>query len=392
MARAIVRAWRRLVRACLADDGLATPGQPAERSTPTLVACSGGADSICLAAVLVAAGGRGPITLAHVVHRGMRPDGDLKADAASVRAFAEQWGVGYAQRDVLLEAGARSDGSTEEASSPPSEATFRRGRYAALQDMADETGARIIVTGHHADDQLETVLLALLRGAGPRGLAGMPDRRRLKRPTGRPTEDASGEDGRSSSSEGRAAWLVRPMLRVTRADAEALCRSVGIAWRTDASNADESLLRNALRAHVTPTLEALRPGVAGRVARATPAVRAAADALQANGAATFAYAAIEHDHETAGGDSACEARGRLIGVWRRKWLTHADPAVLSAGLQHVVTCAQCESRGAAQSSATLAAAARAIADGSSERREVELGASVSCIVHADRVMLVDRRG
>jgi tRNA(Ile)-lysidine synthase TilS/MesJ len=102
----------------------------------------------------------------------------------------------------------------------------------------------VIATAHHADDQLETMLMALVRGGGPRGLAGIAE-----------------------CSRRGAARLIRPMLGVTRADCERLCREAGWPWREDATNRDESRLRAALRHRVLPMLETIRPGASRRAAR-----------------------------------------------------------------------------------------------------------------------------
>jgi tRNA(Ile)-lysidine synthase len=97
--------------------------------------------------------------------------------------------------------------------------------------MAAAAGADWIATGHNADDQAETVLLRLLRGTGPDGLGGIPER----------------------SPDGR---ILRPLLGVPRAEIEAFARARDLAWREDASNASDAYARNRLRRHWLPELAA----------------------------------------------------------------------------------------------------------------------------------------
>jgi 2-haloacid dehalogenase len=116
--------------------------------------------------------------------------------------------------------------------------------------MAQAHGCRYIATAHHADDQLETVLMRLIRGAGPRGMGGIRAVRSL------------GQEG----PEGRGVRVVRPMLGMSRDEAVRICTDAEWVWREDASNRDESFLRNAIRARVIPEIKAIRPDAAERAA------------------------------------------------------------------------------------------------------------------------------
>jgi tRNA(Ile)-lysidine synthetase-like protein len=136
-------------------------------------------------------------------------------------------------------------------------ANARRLRYRALQRAARGWGARFVAVAHHGDDQLETMLMALCRGAGLDGLAGM-------RPV-RPLEDG--------------VMLVRPLLWARRADCESLCRAAGVQWRRDPSNEDLGQRRARLRRDVLPVLEALWPEAPKRAAGMADAVAAARAAL-----------------------------------------------------------------------------------------------------------------
>src|SRR5947199_289960 len=149
---------------------LAAPGGP-RAGEHLLVAVSGGPDSTALLAALAElAPGHGlRLTAAHVDHGLRGVEGAAEADA--VAALAARLGVPFVGQSVAVPAG------------PDLEARARRARYRALARVAAEVGAGRIVTGHTQDDQVETVLLRLLRGAGRRGLGAMrPARGRLLRP------------------------------------------------------------------------------------------------------------------------------------------------------------------------------------------------------------------
>lgn len=250
---AIIAAWRSLV----------TPPSARRRGRgrPTLVACSGGADSCALAIALAAAGG--PVVLAHILHD-LRPRDEAEADRDSVRALALRLGVPFATAEVtVMSRAGRARPASEGSASTESntEARARRLRYRALAGLADQHGCPFIATAHHAGDQIETMLMALLRGAGVRGLAGIPSSRPL----------ATGHT------------IIRPMLgdparaparvSIDRSQCRRICSLINWTWREDATNADTHLLRNALRAEVLPELERLRPGAARRAARTAALLR-----------------------------------------------------------------------------------------------------------------------
>jgi len=184
---------------------------------PLLVAVSGGVDSTVLLHLLRYPLARlGTVVAATFDHR-MRPGST--ADAAWVRGLCRAW-------DVPLE-----EGRAERV--PGSEAEARRLRYAFLDRTAEAIGARVVLTGHHADDQVETVLFRLLRGAGTRGIAGIPMRR------------------------GR---VVRPLLPVRRRELERYAVRHGVAWRLDPTNRDPRYARNLIRHVMLPRIEAAAPG------------------------------------------------------------------------------------------------------------------------------------
>lgn len=213
------------------------------------MALSGGADSTAL--LLALASQPRSVVAAHVVHD-MRPAPEAEADRAACERLCAGLGVAFVSRAIAV----RGAGGNLEAAA-------RRARYEALRDLALETGCRYVATGHHAEDQMETLLMRLLRGSGLHGMSGIRARRGI----------------------GATVVLVRPMLCVRRGDAERLCRDLGVAWRTDATNADVRYLRARLRREVMPALLAIAPqaprhavSVAWAMADAGGIVREAAEA------------------------------------------------------------------------------------------------------------------
>jgi tRNA(Ile)-lysidine synthase len=211
-----------------------------------IVAVSGGADSVALLRALAAlAPRRGwglKLAVGHVQHH-LREEAET--DAAFVEALAGRLRLPFQRADL----GPPKSGNVE--------AWARTARYAALGKMAAEFDARFIATAHHADDQLETVLMRMLRGSSVTGLRGIAWRRGL-------AEDPEEAPSRTS---GKRLWIVRPMLGVDRETIRRFLGSIGQDWREDHTNADISRLRARLRAEVTPTLKAIRSDAARRAVR-----------------------------------------------------------------------------------------------------------------------------
>ena len=182
-------------------------------AAPVLVACSGGADSVALLALAVDAA-LAPLAL-HVDH-GLREGSD--ADVAHVRAVAATLGADLRAMRVDVVPGSNL------------EARAREARYAALDVARVELGADVVLVGHTADDQAETVLLNVLRGAASSGLAGMA---------------------------ARHGTVVRPLLDLRRADTRALCTALGLPVLDDPMNDDRAFRRVAIRHEVLPYLSAL---------------------------------------------------------------------------------------------------------------------------------------
>ena len=194
--------------------------------TPVVCAVSGGADSLALLLLAVDAGCE--VTAVHVDHA-LRPTSS--ADADVVAAVADSWGVAFRSLRVPVEPG------------PNLEARARSARYAALPDD--------VLTGHTADDQAETVLLNLLRGAGLDGLAGMRRQR-------------------------------RPMLSLRRSETRWLCAQLGISPVHDETNDDLRFRRNQIRHEVMPALDDIAArDVGALIARQADLLRDDADLLDA---------------------------------------------------------------------------------------------------------------
>lgn len=260
---------RLAVRRCLSGAGLAA-------GDLVLAACSGGADSLALAAALEFEAPRlglraGGVTVDHGLQPGsaeqartvtrvmaeigldpvlcvtaevVRPGdraGAVAGDRAGAVAGAGAGGV----------AGAGAGGAA--AGYPGPEAAAREARYLALDQAALQTGAAAIVLGHTRDDQAETVLLGLARGSGTRSLAGMPE---------------------------RSGICLRPLLQVSRAQTHAACAALALEPWQDPQNADPAFARARVRHRLLPALEQeLGPGVAQALARSARQLREDADYL-----------------------------------------------------------------------------------------------------------------
>ena len=223
---------RNAVRAVLA--GLA-PGDL------VLAACSGGPDSLALAAALAFTAPRAGLRAGAVtVDHGLQPGSAGVAAQAAVTLS----GLGL---DPVLTAAVSVDGS----GGP--EAAAREARYAALEKAAADTGAAVVLLGHTLDDQAETVLLGLARGSGPRSLAGMPARRGV---------------------------FARPLLGVRRPVTAAACAALGLEPWADPHNGDRRFARVRVRLDALPALEAaLGPGVAEALVRTAGQLREDAEVL-----------------------------------------------------------------------------------------------------------------
>ncbi len=243
-------------------DVLAAVARLTPKGLSILVAVSGGPDSLCLLDALSRQSARrgwrlGVACLDH----GLRPE--ARVEAVRVRVEAEARGLPFYTARADARGRARRSGRSLEA-------TAREARYGWLARIARVEGYDAVATGHTADDQAETVLLRLLRGAGATGLAAMR------------------ADGLVPGAEVR---LLRPLLDTTRAEVEAYCRTRRLAPSHDASNDDPTFTRNKIRRELIPALEAYNPSIRRTLARAAEVTAGEAEALQAYGELLWAQLA-----------------------------------------------------------------------------------------------------
>jgi tRNA(Ile)-lysidine synthase len=238
-----------------------------------LVAVSGGGDSVALLRALGGLqekrGWRLGLAVGHVQHHWHE---EAEAHAAFVEALADRLELPFYRAD-LTGAGGQSvspvetgEGSGAEAGGGTRgnlEAWARRERYRALVRLAGSAHADFIATAHQSDDQLETLLMRLLRGSSVTGLRGIAWRRRLKRGA---ADDGGAEEARERT-RGEPLRLIRPLLGVSRNQARQFLRHIGQQWREDPTNASTERRRARLRQAVLPVLEDLEPGVAKKAVR-----------------------------------------------------------------------------------------------------------------------------
>ena len=265
-------------------------------SRPVLVACSGGADSLALAAAAAFEASRAGVRAGLVT-----VDHGLQSGSAQQAAHVAELGRELGLDPVLtLAVDVGTEGGPE--------AAARTARYAALHEVAQRLGADVLL-GHTLDDQAETVLLGLGRGSGPRSITGM--------------------------AAADPPWL-RPLLGVRRATTEAACAALGLSPWTDPHNADPRFQRVRLRTEVLPLLDdVLQGGVAPALARTAGLLRDDLEALDQ-------WAASVINWQPAG-PQTCTTRvdqldvGALTGLPRavrtrvlRAWAQRAGAGPLSA--------------------------------------------------------------
>lgn len=207
------------VRQRIMQEKLAVPGDV------VVVAVSGGPDSVALLHVLFALAEdfSWKLVIAHVNHQFRGEESD--AEASFVAQLAENLGLPY-------EIGVIDVPAFIEETSLNGQAAAREKRYEFLHQVADKHKAERIAFAHHADDQAETVIMRILRGTGPSGLVGMPERRREKK-----------------------VELIRPFLRIYKTDIVNYCAQHGITYCKDSSNELRKYFRNQIRLDVMPMLK-----------------------------------------------------------------------------------------------------------------------------------------
>ena len=244
------------VRRTIRRHGLIPPG------TRVLVGLSGGSDSVALTRILLDLSAHGEFTVAGVahLHHGLRASADR--DEAFCRECAARLGLPIVIERADVAAHAAGQGlSTEDAA--------RRLRYAFLERTAAAMGAMRIAVGHTEDDQAETFLLKLMRGAGLTGLGGIYPRR-----------DS----------------VIRPLLDVPRAELRAYLAGLGEPWIEDESNADVAIPRNRVRHRVLAELDLAAGGpTRAAIARAAGLIREDAQWLDELSREQYRAVAVERD-------------------------------------------------------------------------------------------------
>lgn len=230
--------------AALAAPDPTDPSAPADPDRPWAVAYSGGLDSSVLLEATARLAGPQRVLALHV-HHGLQPAAEAWVEHCAARAAR----LGVAFR-ALTASGAPARGDSVEG-------WAREARYRLLLGAAREARAAALLTAHHADDQLETLLLALARGTGLDGLTGIAARDRREGVT-----------------------LLRPLLKLERSALAAQARDRALDWVEDPSNANPEFARSALRARAMPALRATLPGLAGRTHDALEALRQARAAIE----------------------------------------------------------------------------------------------------------------
>lgn len=225
---------------------------PLARQKGIAVAYSGGLDSSVLLHLLAKFGAQNNVAI-HAFH----VNHGLSINAMDWQLFcksmAEQYGVSFQVKQIVVDT----------QSGEGIEASARSQRYLALGQLATDAGIPLLLTAHHQDDQAETVLLQLLRGAGAAGLSGMSDFN-------------FAPDLLGSSS----IIIARPLLIQSKTTLHRYAREFGIRFVEDESNADIRYTRNALRNKVMPALASIAPGYAERLSRSARHAQAAQGLLQ----------------------------------------------------------------------------------------------------------------
>jgi tRNA(Ile)-lysidine synthase len=256
-----------------------------EYGETVVVAVSGGADSVALLDLLATRTELGlQLVVAHLNH-GLR-GAEADTDERFVGGLAERYSLPLEAAGADVRALSRERRlSLEEAG--------REARHAFLAAVAERHGATRIALAHHRNDQAETVLMRLIRGAGADGLAGM----------------------RPRAGDGR---YVRPLLAVSRGEIIAYLRARGLSWRDDASNLDQRFLRNRIRHELLPLLAAYNPAIVDRLADTAESLAADGELLARLTAER--YAACRQDR---GGDGLKisslrrEPEGARLRIYRK---------------------------------------------------------------------------
>ncbi len=197
-----------------------------------LVGLSGGTDSVCLLSVLAGLRTRYDLTLHAVyVDHNLRPE-EVRKEIAFCEDFCRGREINFLVKSVDVLSRVKKLGHNKQEAA-------RELRYQAFDEAALEVGATKIALAHNADDQIETMSMRFLRGAGPAGLSGMPAKR---------------------------GKVIRPLIEIERADIESFLSDGKIPFVVDSSNLDTEYFRNRVRRVLVPVMKELNPSLAGTMA------------------------------------------------------------------------------------------------------------------------------
>lgn len=223
-----------------------------------VLAVSGGPDSMALLHWYATRNPGFPLIAAHV-HHGLRKESDR--EQAAVTEYCHSLGIPLRVLRINVK-DARQKGETVESAA-------RRLRYGFFATVAKEAGATHVATGHTADDQAETVLLHLIHGAGPKGLCGILPLRE--------------EEGLT---------LIRPFLKVEKRETEIYCKTHGVPYAVDPSNADPAYTRNRIRHEILPALRKINPRISEALGRTAEALRRQQEAAELRAAEFLAETGV----------------------------------------------------------------------------------------------------
>ncbi|SFF31750.1 tRNA(Ile)-lysidine synthase [Paenibacillus catalpae] len=223
-----------------------------------VAAVSGGPDSMALLHLLCMAARQDQLTIiaAHVNH-GFRKEAS-RQEAEVVRQYAAQLGISFEMIELDMPAYIEETGMNAQSAA-------REKRYAFLHETAAKYGASAIALAHHADDQAETVLMRVIRGAGLTGLAGMAAKRQEKN-----------------------VELIRPLLRMNKSDIVRYCSGQDIPYCLDSSNNERYYFRNVVRLDVIPYLSQFNPQLTHSLRRIADVAGAEDDWMEHEGQRLFA--------------------------------------------------------------------------------------------------------
>lgn len=239
-----------VINTVLADLGKLAP----DKKEKLLVACSGGADSMALLFCAIKAGYE--VVVVHALHD-MRPIEEAGKDRDLVKKFCDDNFLEYFELDICLQKLPLYQDKT------PSEGTYRTHRHKKIWRLACELNISYVLTGHHADDQLETMIMKLCRGSGLRGLSGIAEKVNYK----------------AISKSGKMSYI-RPLLRISKEEIYKICKLNNIPFNEDKTNEETYIVRNKIRHEVIPVLKSVFPNCAALSSNSAFSIASAQEVIE----------------------------------------------------------------------------------------------------------------